>query len=109
MRVLIVAGVTGGHIYPGIAVANEIRKRSPNAVIEFVGVEGCLENRIVPMEGYKVNHIRAAGFEKYSLKLKVKAFFETFSGIADALRIISTFKPDIIVGMGSFITAFKKR
>jgi len=105
MRVLIVAGVTGGHIYPGLAVANEIRKRNKDAVIEFVGVKGCLEDRIVPMEGYKVNHIKAAGFEKYSLRLKAKAFFEIFTGVADALKIINEFKPDIIIGMGSFITA----
>lgn len=105
MRVLIVAGVTGGHIYPGIAVANEIKKRDKNAVIEFVGVKGCLEDRIVPMEGYKVNHIKASGFEKYSLRLKAKAFFEIFSGVSDALKIIKQFSPDIVVGMGSFITA----
>lgn len=105
MRVLIVAGVTGGHIYPGIAVANEIRKRDKDAHIEFIGVKGCLEDRIVPMEGYKVNHIKAAGFEKYSLKLKAKAFFEIFTGISDALKIIKQFKPDIVIGMGSFITA----
>lgn len=105
MRVLIVAGVTGGHIYPGIAVANEIRKRDKNAVIEFVGVKGCLEDRVVPMEGYKVNHIKASGFEKYSLKLKTKAFFEIFTGVTDALKIIKQFKPDIVIGMGSFITA----
>ncbi len=105
MRVLIVAGVTGGHIYPGIAVANEIRKRDKDAQIEFIGVKGCLEDRIVPMEGYKVNHIKAAGFEKYSFKLKTKAFFEIFTGISDALKIIKQFKPDIVIGMGSFITA----
>lgn len=105
MRVLIVAGVTGGHIYPGIAIANEIRKRDKNAYIEFVGVKGCLEDRVVPMEGYKVNHIKASGFEKYSLKLKTKAFFEIFTGVSDALKIIKRFKPDIVIGMGSFITA----
>lgn len=105
MRVLVVAGITGGHIYPGIAIANEIKLRNPDAVIEFVGVEGCLEDRVVPLEGYKVNHIKAAGFEKYSLKLKIKAFFEIFTGISGALNIINKFKPDIIIGMGSFITA----
>jgi UDP-N-acetylglucosamine--N-acetylmuramyl-(pentapeptide) pyrophosphoryl-undecaprenol N-acetylglucosamine transferase len=105
MRVLVVAGITGGHIYPGIAIANEIRLKNKNAVIEFVGVEGCMEDRVVPLEGYKVNHIKAAGFEKYSLKLKVKAFFEIFTGLSDAFKIINEFKPDIVIGMGSFITA----
>jgi UDP-N-acetylglucosamine--N-acetylmuramyl-(pentapeptide) pyrophosphoryl-undecaprenol N-acetylglucosamine transferase len=105
MRVLVVAGITGGHIYPGIAIANEIRLKNKDAVIEFVGVEGCLEDRVVPLEGYKVNHIKAAGFEKYSLKLKVKAFFEIFTGLSDAIKIINEFKPDVVIGMGSFITA----
>lgn len=105
MKILIAAGVTGGHIYPGIAIANEIKRRHPEADIEFVGIQGCIEERIIPREGYRLNFIQSSGFETYSLKLKVRAFFETFTGVFDGIKIIRRFKPDVIVGMGSFITA----
>ncbi len=105
MRILIAAGVTGGHIYPGIAIANEIKRLHPDAVVEFVGIQGCMEERIVPREGFGLNYIKSSGFETYSLKLKIKAFFDTFTGVVDGMKIINRFKPDVVVGMGSFITA----
>lgn len=65
MRVLIAAAVTGGHIYPALAIAEELKIRSDgNDTIEFIGIKGKLEDEIVVGAGYKVHHISATGFEK---------------------------------------------
>jgi len=63
MRVLIAAGGTGGHIYPGIAVANEILRRSPESKIRFVGTARGLENRLVPQAGFELSLIDSAGLK----------------------------------------------
>ncbi|HYV24234.1 MAG TPA: glycosyltransferase, partial [Pyrinomonadaceae bacterium] len=61
MRVLIAAGGTGGHIYPGIAVAKEIMRRDPASVVRFVGTARGLENRLVPQAGFELSLIESAG------------------------------------------------
>ena len=63
MRVLIAAGGTGGHIYPGIAVAKEILRRSPESKIRFVGTAHGLENRLVPQAGFELSLIDSAGLK----------------------------------------------
>src|SRR5256714_14792385 len=63
MRVLIAAGGTGGHIYPGIAVAKELMRRDPASVVRFVGTARGLETRLVPRAGFELSLIESAGVE----------------------------------------------
>lgn len=104
---MIAAAVTGGHIYPGLAIAEELKIRSGGEnVIEFIGIEGRLEDTVLVGAGYKVYHISAAGFEKNSLKKRIKALALMLRAYRDASRIIEKFSPDVVVGMGGFVTAY---
>jgi len=104
MRVLIAAGGTGGHIYPGIAVALEIMRRDPTSVVSFVGTARGLETRLVPNAGFELKLIESSGLKKVGplallrgLLLLPKSFFA-------ARRLIRDFRPDIVVGAGGYVS-----
>ncbi len=106
MRVLIACGGTGGHINPGIAIADMIRKKYPDAEFLFAGTPKGMESKLVPAAGYKIEHIKVAGFQrKLSLEnigrnAKAAAYLVT-SG-KRAKEIITGFKPDIAIGTGGY-------
>jgi UDP-N-acetylglucosamine--N-acetylmuramyl-(pentapeptide) pyrophosphoryl-undecaprenol N-acetylglucosamine transferase len=102
VRVVIAGGGTGGHLYPGIAVARELLSRRPDAIVTFAGTERGLEARVVPREGFPLDVLRSAG-------LKGASFAELLRGIAllplsgvDAWRILSRRSPDLVVGVGGY-------
>src|SRR5579862_1132350 len=102
MRVLIAGGGTGGHLYPGIAVARELVSRVPGADVTFVGTAQGLESRVVAREGFVLDVIRSGG-------LKGKSFAEVLRGIAllapsaiDAWRVISKRSPSLVLGVGGY-------
>ena len=64
MKILIAGGGTGGHIYPAVAIANQIKYEHPDAEIVFAGRNDCMEADIVPKAGYELNNIRIYGFER---------------------------------------------
>ena len=74
MRVLVAGGGTGGHLYPGIAVAQEIKARRPDAEVVFVGTAHGIESRVIPREGFPLEVIRSGG-------LKGKSLPEIFYGL----------------------------
>lgn len=97
MRAIIAAAGTGGHINPGLAIANEIKKQEPNSEIIFIGTNRGLENDLVPRAGYKLKTINAYGFDRsFSLK-NVKKIWQTFHSIKQAKKIIAKFKPDVVI------------
>src|SRR6266851_7163514 len=98
MRVLIAAGGTGGHIYPGIAVAKEIMRRDPSSVVRFVGTAHGLETRLVPNAGFELSIIESAGLKNVSLMAKVRGLLLLPPSIFAARRVIRDFHPDIVVG-----------
>ncbi len=98
MRVIIAAAGTGGHINPGIAIANKIREEEPNSEIIFIGTDRGLENDLVPRAGYKLEQIQAYGLGRSIIKN-----LKTFKGIFQAKKIIKEFKPDIVIGAGGYI------
>jgi len=103
MRVLIAAGGTGGHIYPGIAVAKEIESRGGNEVL-FVGSHGALETRLVPENGYRIETISSAGLKSVGLKGKIKGLLILPKSFIDAARLIRRYKPDVAVGAGGYVS-----
>ena len=104
MRVLIAAGGTGGHIYPGIAVANEVMRRDPASAVRFVGTARGLENRLVPQAGFELSIIESAGLKNVSLMAKLRGLLILPKSIFAARGLIRQFRPDIVVGAGGYVS-----
>lgn len=114
MKVIVAAAGTGGHINPGIAIANKIRKERPGTEIIFVGTQRGLENDLVPKAGYKLRTIEAYGFSKKINIQNIKNMIKTMKGFKQAQKIVDEFKPDLVIGTGGYIcgavlTAAQKR
>ncbi|HEY0078094.1 MAG TPA: undecaprenyldiphospho-muramoylpentapeptide beta-N-acetylglucosaminyltransferase [Pyrinomonadaceae bacterium] len=104
MRVLIAAGGTGGHIYPGIAVAKEVVRRDASSVVRFVGTARGLETRLVPQAGFELSLIESAGLVNMSLVERIKGLAVLPKSFLAARRLIREFKPDIVVGAGGYVS-----
>ena len=101
-RFLISGGGTGGHIFPAIAIANEIKAREPEAIIEFVGANDRMEMEKVPAAGYKIHGIWITGFQR-NLSFKNLLFpLKVMSSLERCYRILKNFKPDVVIGTGGF-------
>lgn len=103
MRVIIAAAGTGGHINPGIAIANKIKKENKDSEIIFIGTTRGLENDLVPRAGYKLKTIDAYGLSKSISLENIKKMIKTYKGLGEAKKIIKEFKPDIVIGTGGYI------
>ncbi|HVF68102.1 MAG TPA: undecaprenyldiphospho-muramoylpentapeptide beta-N-acetylglucosaminyltransferase [Pyrinomonadaceae bacterium] len=103
-RVLIAAGGTGGHIYPGIAVAKEVMRRDPDSVVRFVGTARGLENRLVPGAGFDLSLIESAGLKNVGALGKLKGLLVLPKSFVAARRVIQEFKPEVVVGAGGYVS-----
>lgn len=103
-RLLLAAGGTGGHIYPGLAVAREFQARNPGAKIVFVGTPRGLEERIIGGAGFEVHMLRAEPLRGGSLGRKIKGAVALVPAIGDANRLLRAFRPDAVVGIGGYIS-----
>ncbi|AZJ32615.1 undecaprenyldiphospho-muramoylpentapeptide beta-N-acetylglucosaminyltransferase [Tenacibaculum sp. Mcav3-52] len=102
INIIISGGGTGGHIYPAIAIANEVKVRYPEANILFVGAKDKMEMEKVPQAGYEIKGLWISGIQR-KLTLKNLVFpFKLLSSLWKAYRIIRKFKPDVAVGTGGF-------
>lgn len=102
LKVIISGGGTGGHIYPAIAIANELMNRFPDAGILFVGAEGRMEMEKVPKAGFKIVGLPIAGIQrKFDLK-NLLLPYKVLKSIFLARKIIKGFKPDFVVGVGGY-------
>lgn len=102
INILISGGGTGGHIYPAIAIANEIRARYPDAKFLFVGAKDKMEMEKVPQAGYEINGLWISGIQR-KLTLKNLLFpIKLIDSLWKAGRIIRQFKPDVAIGTGGF-------
>src|SRR6266576_3822354 len=104
MRVLIAAGGTGGHIYPGIAVAKEIMRRDRSAVVRFVGTARGLENRLVPQAGFELSLIESAGLVNMGLMQRLRGLLILPKSFLAARAVIKAFRPDVVVGAGGYVS-----
>src|SRR2546429_9671765 len=102
MRVLIAAGGTGGHIYPGIAVAKEIMRRHPASVVRFVGTARGLENRLVPQAGFELSVIESAGLVDMGMMQRLRGLLILPKRFFDARRVLRGFAADRVVGAGGY-------
>lgn len=102
MRILIAGGGTGGHLYPGIALARELQRRDPSAEVSFVGTAQGIESRVVPREGFELDLIRVAGLKGKGRAERLRGFLLLPTAGADAWGVISRRRPDVVVGVGGF-------
>ncbi len=97
-------GGTGGHVNPALAIARTIMENEPDSEIAFVGTPRGIENKLVPAKGYKLYHVDVMGLRR-SLSLKnIKAAYLALTSPAKAKKIIKSFKPDIVIGTGGYVS-----
>ena len=101
-RFLISGGGTGGHIFPALSIANEIRRRMPDADILFVGAEGRMEMERVPAAGYSIKGLPVSGFDRKHLLRNVKVMARLLKSMRMAKHILDDFKPDVAIGVGGY-------
>ena len=104
MRVIISAGGTGGHIYPALAIINKIKSKEPNSEFLYIGTHNRMENDIVPKAGIPFKSIEIYGFSKNILK-DLKTFCCLLKSYSKCKKIISDFNPDVVIGVGGYVTA----
>ncbi|NLM74607.1 MAG: undecaprenyldiphospho-muramoylpentapeptide beta-N-acetylglucosaminyltransferase [Clostridiaceae bacterium] len=103
MKYIISGGGTGGHIYPGLAIAKEIKAKEPDAEILFVGTRHGLESKLVPREGYDIKFIDVRGFKRKLSFDTFKTMFKLFKSFGRIMKIINEFKPDAVIGTGGYV------
>ena len=101
-NVLVSGGGTGGHIFPALSIANEIRRRYPEANILFVGAQGRMEMEKVPAAGYNIVGLPVSGFDRSHLLRNFKVLYRLFKSMKLAKKILKDFKPAIAIGVGGY-------
>jgi UDP-N-acetylglucosamine--N-acetylmuramyl-(pentapeptide) pyrophosphoryl-undecaprenol N-acetylglucosamine transferase len=102
LRIVIAGGGTGGHLYPGIAVARELLARHRNAVVTFAGTARGIESRVVPREGFELDVLRSAGLKGASAAALLRGLVLLPLSALDAWRIISRRSPNLVIGVGGY-------
>jgi UDP-N-acetylglucosamine--N-acetylmuramyl-(pentapeptide) pyrophosphoryl-undecaprenol N-acetylglucosamine transferase len=102
LRVVIAGGGTGGHLYPGVAVARELLARLPGAVVSFAGTAAGIESRVIPREGFGLDLIRSGGLKGKSWRDRARGAGLVPLGLLDAWRIVGTRRPDLVIGVGGY-------
>ena len=102
LNVLVSGGGTGGHIFPALSIANEVRRRHPDARILFVGAEGRMEMEKVPAAGYNIIGLPVSGFDRKHLLRNFKVVARLLKSMRMAKNILKDFKPDIAIGVGGY-------
>jgi UDP-N-acetylglucosamine--N-acetylmuramyl-(pentapeptide) pyrophosphoryl-undecaprenol N-acetylglucosamine transferase len=102
LRVIISGGGTGGHIFPAIAIANAMKEKFPGSEILFVGAKGRMEMEKVPAAGYKIEGLWISGLQRSLSTKNLSVPFKIISSLVKSRKIISRFKPDVVVGVGGY-------
>lgn len=102
MRVIIAGGGTGGHVYPGIAIAKEIVGRSSQAEVLFIGTERGLESRVVPQEGFRLQTITISGVKGIRGLKRLGSLLKIPVSLWESYRIMVQFKPRLVIGVGGY-------
>lgn len=103
-RIIIAGGGTGGHIFPAIAIANALKKKNPGVDILFIGAKGKMEMEKVPQAGYAIQGIDIAGYNRSSLIRNIFLPFKLVKSFTQVSRMMKTFRPDAVVGVGGYST-----
>ena len=104
MRIVFAGGGTSGHINPAIAAAKYIKRRIPDAEILFIGTENHIEAKLVPQAGFKIEFIDIRGFRRSLSPYNLGTLRRIFTSRRRCKKIYKEFKPDIVVGMGGYVS-----
>lgn len=105
MKLLIAGGGTGGHLFPGIAVAEEFLARDPANEVLFVGTERGVESKVLPRLGYRLELIAATGIRGKNIISQLKGVAGMLYAYSQSRRILREFKPDLVLGVGGYASA----
>lgn len=105
MRVVISAGGTGGHIYPALAIINKIKEKEPNSEFLYIGTHNRIENDIVPKYNIPFKTIEIYGIDRKHLFNNIRTIKCFMKSIKDAKKMIKEFNPDLVIGIGGYVTA----
>lgn len=105
LRVIITAGGTGGHIYPALAIAKKIKEKDSKSEILYIGTNDRMEKEIVPKEGFKFIGIKIEGLKRSLSPKNIKSAFLFITGISKCKKIIKKFNPDVVIGVGGYVSA----
>ncbi|NMO94776.1 undecaprenyldiphospho-muramoylpentapeptide beta-N-acetylglucosaminyltransferase [Paenibacillus lemnae] len=103
MRVVLTGGGTGGHIYPAVAIARHCEAESTSNAFLYIGSEKGLESRLVPQENLPFESIDITGFRRKLSLDNVKTIMRFFKGVTRSKKLLSQFKPDIVIGTGGYV------
>ncbi len=104
MKVVISGGGTGGHIYPAVAIIEELKKRDSNIDILYIGSKNSMESELIPSLGINYKSIEVMGLPRKINKKFFKSIFVLLKGLRQAKKILKRFKPDVVIGTGGFVT-----
>ena len=102
MRLLIAGGGTGGHLFPGVAIAEELRARDPDAAITFVGTKRGIEARVLPDLGWNLELIEVSGLKTVGALGAIRGLLRLPKALWQARKVVKAFKPDAVVGVGGY-------
>lgn len=102
MKVLIAGGGTGGHLYPGVALAEEVTTRKKGNEVLFVGTRRGIEARVIPELGYPIEYVEVVGIKGKGLWGLIKGLSRLPSAWLQSIRILKSFQPDIAIGVGGY-------
>jgi len=101
-RLIIAGGSTGGHLFPGIAVAEEFLRRNPHNRVLFAGTGRRLEREVLAAQGFRHRSLRAEGLKGRGLLNQIRSLAKIPAGLVDALGILTEFRPHLVLGMGGY-------
>lgn len=104
MRVIITAGGTGGHIYPALAIINKIKMKEPQSEILYIGTHNRMEKDIIPERGINYKALKIIGLNRKNIFKNITTVKYLFKSIKEAKKIIKEFKPDLVIGVGGYVT-----
>src|SRR6187551_172662 len=101
-RFVMAGGGTGGHIFPAVAIANALKKQSPESTFLFIGAKGKMEMEKIPQAGYEIKGLTIAGFNRSSLIKNIGLPFKLLNSFFQVAQIFKQFKPDAAIGVGGY-------
>lgn len=104
MKMIVSAGGTGGHIYPALAIINKFKEKEKNLDILYIGTHNRMEKDLIPKRGIKYEALEIYGFSKRDILLDIKNIFLIGKAKKKCLKIMREFKPDIVLGIGGYVT-----
>lgn len=105
MKVIVVAGGTGGHIYPALAIINKIKEEEKNSELLYIGTSDRMEKDLIPKMGIRFEGIPMKGLNRQNLLSNIEVYQMFREAVLKARRLIHEFQPDVVIGAGGYITA----